>query len=166
MSNRFEMQIQALLDALRTSEQEEKKRYDAAIDIEDMAEATAVTIDARTKIQQFRKWTEDVLSIQKEISASYVTAETVADLITQSCVIRELKNSNKTETEESYADVILSATSSEYVRQKLHHRASFSLSKTLDNIPAKKVGTGAVICLAKERLPLTDNVWILPAQMI
>lgn len=36
----------------------------------------------------------------------------------------------------------------------------------LENIPTKKVGTGAVICLAKERLPLTDNVWILPAQMI
>jgi len=38
--------------------------------------------------------------------------------------------------------------------------------KLLENIPAKKVGTGAVICLAKERLPLADNVWILPVQMI
>jgi len=38
--------------------------------------------------------------------------------------------------------------------------------RRLYNIPTKKVGTGAVICLAKERLPLTDNVWILPAQMI
>jgi len=38
--------------------------------------------------------------------------------------------------------------------------------KLLENIPAKKVGTGAVICLTKERLPLTDNVWILPVQMI
>ncbi|MEL7625154.1 MAG: ATP-binding protein [Clostridiales bacterium] len=31
---------------------------------------------------------------------------------------------------------------------------------------SKKVGTGAVICLAKERLPLTEDVWILPASMI
>jgi len=38
--------------------------------------------------------------------------------------------------------------------------------KLLENVPMKKVGTGAVICLAKERLPLTDGVWILPAQMI
>ena len=38
--------------------------------------------------------------------------------------------------------------------------------KMLENIPAKKVGTGVIICLAKERLPLTDNVWILPVQMI
>ncbi len=30
----------------------------------------------------------------------------------------------------------------------------------------KQVGTGAVICLAKERLPLTDNVWMLPIGMI
>ncbi len=36
----------------------------------------------------------------------------------------------------------------------------------LDNIPLKKAGSGALICLAKERLPLTGNVWILPAQMI
>ena len=38
--------------------------------------------------------------------------------------------------------------------------------KQLENIPTKKVGIGAVICLAKERLPLTDNVWIMPVQMI
>jgi len=38
--------------------------------------------------------------------------------------------------------------------------------KLLENIPAKKVGTGVLICLTKERLPLTDNVWILPVQMI
>ena len=33
-------------------------------------------------------------------------------------------------------------------------------------IPGKTAGTGAVICLAKERLPLADNVWILPAHLI
>ena len=38
--------------------------------------------------------------------------------------------------------------------------------RRLGNIPSKKVGTGAIICLAKERLPLTDDVWILPVQMI
>jgi len=36
----------------------------------------------------------------------------------------------------------------------------------LESIPTKKAGAGVVICLAKERLPLTENVWILPAQMI
>jgi len=36
----------------------------------------------------------------------------------------------------------------------------------LENIPGKKIGTGAVICLAKERLPLADDIWILPVQMI
>jgi len=36
----------------------------------------------------------------------------------------------------------------------------------LNSNPSKKTGTGAVICLAKERLPLTDNVWTLPVGMI
>jgi predicted AAA+ superfamily ATPase len=36
----------------------------------------------------------------------------------------------------------------------------------LDGIPGKKLGSGAVICLAKERLPIKENVWILPVQNI
>jgi predicted AAA+ superfamily ATPase len=36
----------------------------------------------------------------------------------------------------------------------------------LDNIPGKKTGTGAVICLTKERLPLSESVWALPAFMV
>jgi len=32
----------------------------------------------------------------------------------------------------------------------------------LENIPGKKAGPGAVVCMAKERLPLMNNVWILP----
>ncbi len=38
--------------------------------------------------------------------------------------------------------------------------------RCLESNPNKKVGTGAVICLAKERLPLTENTWILPVGMI
>jgi predicted AAA+ superfamily ATPase len=38
--------------------------------------------------------------------------------------------------------------------------------RLIEKIPAKRSGSGAVICLAKERLPLTENVWILPARMI
>ena len=38
--------------------------------------------------------------------------------------------------------------------------------RCLENIPGKKIGTGAVICLAKERLPLVDGVWVLPVQGI
>ncbi|MDD2362065.1 MAG: ATP-binding protein [Eubacteriales bacterium] len=38
--------------------------------------------------------------------------------------------------------------------------------RCLNNNKAKKVGTGAVICLAKERLPLTEDVWTLPIGMI
>ena len=40
---------------------------------------------------------------------------------------------------------------------------AFSL---LEKIPGKKAGSGALICLAKEQMPLTENVWILPAQGI
>ena len=45
-------------------------------------------------------------------------------------------------------------------------RSMVNAFQRLESIPTKTVGTGAVICLAKERLPLTDNVWVLPAQMI
>jgi hypothetical protein len=38
--------------------------------------------------------------------------------------------------------------------------------RCIDNIPSKKAGAGAVICLAKELLPLAGNVWIMPVQII
>jgi len=38
--------------------------------------------------------------------------------------------------------------------------------RCLDKIPGKKTGTGALVCLAKERLPLTDTVWILPVHLL
>ena len=38
--------------------------------------------------------------------------------------------------------------------------------EVLDKIPGKKRGCGAVVCLAKERLPLMEDVWIVPARMM
>ena len=38
--------------------------------------------------------------------------------------------------------------------------------RLLNNIPNMQTGSGAVICLAKECLPLTDNVWTVPAHLI
>ena len=38
--------------------------------------------------------------------------------------------------------------------------------RCLDDIPGKKTGCGAVTCMAKDRLPLTDTVWIIPVSMI
>jgi len=38
--------------------------------------------------------------------------------------------------------------------------------RCISSVPGKKAGTGAVICLAKERLPLTEGVWILPVHLI
>ena len=45
-------------------------------------------------------------------------------------------------------------------------RAMARSFRILDGIPTKKTGTGAVICLTMQRLPLTDNIWALPAHMI
>ncbi|MCL2708199.1 MAG: DUF4143 domain-containing protein, partial [Defluviitaleaceae bacterium] len=45
-------------------------------------------------------------------------------------------------------------------------KSTANVFRHLNGIPAKRIGTGAVICLAKERLPLTENVWVLPAQLI
>ncbi|MCL1927145.1 MAG: DUF4143 domain-containing protein [Syntrophorhabdaceae bacterium] len=38
--------------------------------------------------------------------------------------------------------------------------------RCLAGIAGKKVGAGALLCLVKERLPLTDTVWALPVHMI
>ncbi|GHT89302.1 hypothetical protein FACS1894137_18310 [Spirochaetia bacterium] len=45
-------------------------------------------------------------------------------------------------------------------------KSMVSAFRCLESIPNKKIGAGAVICLAKERLPLTDNVWIMPVNLI
>lgn len=71
MSNEINQYFSELLAALRVAEEEQKKIYDNAIDIEDMAEATAVTIDARTKIQLLRKSIEDLQRIHNEFSSVF-----------------------------------------------------------------------------------------------
>jgi predicted AAA+ superfamily ATPase len=38
--------------------------------------------------------------------------------------------------------------------------------RILKTIPDKKPGTGVLICLAKEYLPLVEDVWILPVSLI
>jgi predicted AAA+ superfamily ATPase len=38
--------------------------------------------------------------------------------------------------------------------------------RKIEGIPLKKKGTGAVVCLAKECLPLTDDIWVMPASML
>jgi hypothetical protein len=60
-----------LFAALRAEEIKQKERYDGAIDIEDVAEATAVTVDARAKIQRLRKWLEDLRRMNREIEIAY-----------------------------------------------------------------------------------------------
>jgi predicted AAA+ superfamily ATPase len=38
--------------------------------------------------------------------------------------------------------------------------------RLIEDIPSKKAGAGAIVCLAKERLPICANVWSLPVQLI
>ena len=45
-------------------------------------------------------------------------------------------------------------------------KAMVNAFRFLEGVPGKKIGSGAVICLAKERLPLKEGVWIVPAQYI
>jgi len=63
--------FEGLLNALHAAEAKEKQRYNNAIDIEDMAEATAVTIDARTKILKLRKCIEDFHSLNADVATIY-----------------------------------------------------------------------------------------------
>jgi predicted AAA+ superfamily ATPase len=45
-------------------------------------------------------------------------------------------------------------------------KSMVSAFRCLSSNKAKQVGDGAVICLAKERLPLTEGVWTLPVGMV
>ena len=36
----------------------------------------------------------------------------------------------------------------------------------LKNVRGITVGTGAVVCLARERLPLAEDVWVLPVALV
>ncbi|ADU26815.1 hypothetical protein [Ethanoligenens harbinense] len=126
MSSEIELQINTLIDALRTKEQEEKRRYDAAIDIEDMAEAKEVMLDARTKIQQLRKWSESLTSVQKEIAGSYLASNRIIitpTVVSQPAIEKELEPPNAEavpmELEQNSEDASYSSAG-DYVRQKLY----------------------------------------------
>jgi len=45
-------------------------------------------------------------------------------------------------------------------------KSMVSAFRRIESIPGKNVGSGAVVCLARARLPLTENVWALPANLI
>jgi len=45
-------------------------------------------------------------------------------------------------------------------------KSMVSAFRLLADIPNKNIGSGAIVCLAKERLPLRDNVWILPVGLL
>lgn len=95
------------MTALRVTEIEQKKRYESAIDIEDMTEATAVTIDARTKIQQLRKWIEDLQRINHEVetvfpvvpSATQESGDTIVDIVPQPIRTVERHNDDDSSTQ-------------------------------------------------------------------
>ena len=45
-------------------------------------------------------------------------------------------------------------------------RAMIRAFRLLEKLPEKKVGAGAVLCMVKERLPLAEDVWALPVQLL
>ena len=76
MSDKYKRLFDELISTLRAKESEEKERYDSAINIENMAEFTAVTNDARAKIFNIRKWIDDFKKINDEVSVVYSDAST------------------------------------------------------------------------------------------
>jgi hypothetical protein len=110
MFNEFDSYFNGLMTVLRAAEAEQKKRYDNAIDIEDMTEAMAVIIDARTKIQQLRKWIEDLQRIREEVTSALsdenngdvatveeILPETQSEIPTVSIEEREIASSQENE---------------------------------------------------------------------
>lgn len=120
MPNEFNQYFSGLLTALRAAEVKQKKRYDSAIDIEDMSEATTVTIDARNKIQQLRKWIEDLQRINNEVettfsvvpSSTHKSDDTMVDFAPQAIADVERQDSDENSS--------ASQNIGEYVRQKMY----------------------------------------------
>jgi len=46
------------------------------------------------------------------------------------------------------------------------NRSMVKAFRCVDSIPGKKTGIGAVVCMAKECMPLTESIWIMPVRMI
>ena len=122
MSN-IELQIDALIDVLRTEEQKEKKRHEAAIDIEDLSEAKGVMMDAWEKIQQLRKWSESLVVLQEEIASSFLSVASTSVQQSVFSVDVESETYPTTDAADKEANQNLASYSSpgDYVRQKLYH---------------------------------------------
>ena len=46
------------------------------------------------------------------------------------------------------------------------NKSTVQAFRCIGNIPGKTVGQGAVICMAKDVLPLKEDVWVLPVNLI
>ena len=120
MSNNFSSHFIELLNFFREKEAEQKKRYYGAIDIDDMDEATAVTLDARVKIQQLRKWIDDLERISGEIEVSFLANS--ASLPMQDVEVKEksvLPEPENTKKQRSIENIEVSKNG-EYVKQKMY----------------------------------------------
>ena len=75
MLDEYNRNFNGLISALGAIEAQEKMRYDDAIDIEDKAEFTAVTNDARAKIIKIRKLIEGFNLINQEVAKLFNQAD-------------------------------------------------------------------------------------------
>lgn len=137
MQNEFDKYFSGLLNFFRVEEAEQKKRYDNAIDIEDMAEATSVTIDARNKIQQLRKWIEDIQRISQEVASAYPITLTVEQEALQevSHVADSLPTEATTQRKEAESEIEEPKVGA-YVRNKLQELSQSGHRFSLDDIDA------------------------------
>lgn len=120
MANNFSQNFKELLKLFREKEEEQKKRYYDAIDIEDMDEAMAVTRDAKVKTQQLRNWIGDLERISEEIEVSFLA--TPASLPMQNVEVKEKsafiqpENTKKQSSIENFEV----SKNGEYVKQKMY----------------------------------------------
>ncbi len=72
--------------------------------------------------------------------------------------------------EKNEIDLLISADGSlfpvEIKASSNPQKAMISAFRLLQNIPGVKLGNGALVCLASQRLPLTPGNWILPAHLL
>lgn len=117
MSEKREYCFRYLIDLLHEEEAKQKKRYDAAIDIEDMTEATAAIIDARRRIQQIRKWSEELAEFHEKFQ-SYFHKVDFPDVTLDDS--NDIEKSDYKFDEPEEATGTFSSYIGDYVWEKLH----------------------------------------------
>ena len=116
MSDELNQYLGGLLAALRAEEVTQIQQYCNATAIDDMAEALAATIGARTKIQKLRQWVEELQRVKREVDELFPATPPLSQPINETPV-DDAPQSVPDVKEQSDENILTSQNTGESVRQ-------------------------------------------------